>query len=213
MILSEECDINEFDQYMMNNIPIPLVRLIDITFVERNEPSDTVRYAILSHRWLNQGKLTYERIKAGTAAGPGYDKLEKFWVKAEEYNMKFAWTQWRDEWTERGWTLQKLIAPARMEFFNKYWAPMMGDDKDDTNEFLISRSLLSSLRHREPAEILETLERATGIPYDDLRRTFCPSLSEIAYGEGEVIMQAGDLFVPPQLEGRGCEASHFARQS
>jgi hypothetical protein len=55
----------------------------------------------------------------------------------------------------------------------------MGDDKDDTNEFLISRSLLSSLRHREPAEILETLERATGIPYDDLRRTFCPSLSEV----------------------------------
>jgi hypothetical protein len=41
---------------------------------------------------LNQGKLTYERIKAGTAAGPGYDKLEKFWAKAEEYNMKFAWS-------------------------------------------------------------------------------------------------------------------------
>jgi hypothetical protein len=43
MILSEECDINEFDQYMMNNIPIPLVRLIDITFVERNEVRERFR--------------------------------------------------------------------------------------------------------------------------------------------------------------------------
>lgn len=89
-----------------------------------------------------------------------------------------------DEWTERGWTLQELLAPARIKFFNKYWVPMTGDrndkdDKDDINEFLVSRPLLSSLRRREPAEILETLERATGIPYDDLRRKFCPSPSEV----------------------------------
>ncbi|KAG2042308.1 hypothetical protein BDR03DRAFT_997182 [Suillus americanus] len=58
---------------------------------------------------------------------------------------------------------------------------MTGDrnDKDDINKFLVSRPWLSSLRRREPAEILETLERATGIPYDDLRRKFCPSPSEV----------------------------------
>ncbi|KAG2367264.1 heterokaryon incompatibility protein-domain-containing protein [Suillus spraguei] len=200
-----------------------------MTFVERNEvrehfgtsyikrlgqPSGTVRYAILSHRWLNQGEPTYEEIKAGTAAGPGYEKLKNFCAKAVEYSMEFAWSdtccinrsssteldesirsmfRWygnsaicivhlaqsetiedimEDEWTERGWTLQELLAPARIKFVNKYWVPMTGDrndkdDKDDINE------------RREPAEILETLERATGIPYDDLRRKFCPSPSEV----------------------------------
>ncbi|KIK33235.1 hypothetical protein CY34DRAFT_813772 [Suillus luteus UH-Slu-Lm8-n1] len=241
MVLPEEGYVDEFDRYAMNDIPIRLIRLIDMTFVERNDvrehfrtsyikrlgqPSDTVRYAILSHRWLNQGEPTYEEIRAGTAAGPGYEKLKKFCAKAEEYNMEFAWSdtccinknssteldesirsmfRWygnsaicivhlaqsetiedmmEDEWTERGWTLQELLAPARIKFFNKYWVPMTGDrndkdDKDDINEFLVSRPLLSSLRRREPAEILETLERATGIPYDDLRRKFCPSPSEV----------------------------------
>lgn len=70
MVLPEEGYVDEFDRYAMNDIPIRLIRLIDMTFVERNEvrehfrtsyikclgqPSDTVRYAILSHRWLNQG--------------------------------------------------------------------------------------------------------------------------------------------------------------
>ncbi|KAG2042309.1 heterokaryon incompatibility protein-domain-containing protein [Suillus americanus] len=103
---AEECDIDEFDRYTMNDIPTCLICLTDMTFVERNEvrehfrtsyikclghPSNTIRYAILSHRWLNQGELTYEEIKAGTAAGPGYEKLKKFCAKAEDYNMEFAW--------------------------------------------------------------------------------------------------------------------------
>ncbi|KAG1866493.1 hypothetical protein DFJ58DRAFT_138311 [Suillus subalutaceus] len=218
---AEEWDIDEFDRYTMNDIPIRLIRLTDMAFVERNEVREHFRTS-----YIKRLEPTYEEIKAGTAACPGYEKLKKFCAKAEEYNMEFAWSdtccinksssteldesirsmfRWygnsaiciihlaqsktiedimEDEWTERGWTLQELLAPARIKFFNKYWVPMTDDrndkdDKDDINEFLFSRPLLSSLRRREPAEILETLERATGIPYDDLRRKFCPSPSEV----------------------------------
>ncbi|KAG1752666.1 uncharacterized protein EDB91DRAFT_1103739 [Suillus paluster] len=90
----------------------------------------------------------------------------------------------KDEWTERGWTLQELLAPTRIRFFNKYWMPMTGDKndknhRDDIDEFLVSGPLLSNLRRREPSQILETLERATGIPHDDLQRKFSPSPTEV----------------------------------
>ncbi|KAG2137037.1 hypothetical protein DEU56DRAFT_353916 [Suillus clintonianus] len=63
-----------------------------------------------------------------------------------------------DEWMERGWTLQELLAPGVIKFFNKDWMPMTGDEDDKSGE---------------ETEVMETLHRATGIPHDDLR-TFQP---------------------------------------
>jgi hypothetical protein len=72
------------------DIPIRLIRL-DMKLVGRNEvrntfrgsvnanvyfyPSELVKYAILSHRWLDEGEPTFEEMKAGTAAGPGRVKV------------------------------------------------------------------------------------------------------------------------------------------
>ncbi|KIN93770.1 hypothetical protein M404DRAFT_1008745 [Pisolithus tinctorius Marx 270] len=36
--------------------------------------------------------------------------------------MPFGWQ--KPEWFRRGWTLQELIAPRELEFFNKDWAPI-----------------------------------------------------------------------------------------
>ncbi|KIJ69730.1 hypothetical protein HYDPIDRAFT_104348 [Hydnomerulius pinastri MD-312] len=52
-----------------------------------------VRYAILSHRWLDSGEPTYRDIKDSTAlSGPAYEKLMKFIEKANEYGCEFVWS-------------------------------------------------------------------------------------------------------------------------
>ncbi|KAG0708438.1 hypothetical protein DFH29DRAFT_892514 [Suillus ampliporus] len=143
----------------MNDIPIRLIRLSDMKFVGRHDvrkhfqslvlewdPSYSwyprpylahkVKYAILSHRWLDVGEPTYEEMKAGTAAGPGYEKLMNFCAKAnfqgldESIRSMFRWYRnsyicivhlaqsmtiedmLDDEWTTRGWTFQELLAPG-----------------------------------------------------------------------------------------------------
>ncbi|OJA18347.1 hypothetical protein AZE42_12993 [Rhizopogon vesiculosus] len=184
-------------------------------FVERNEVrkhfqrfifatrlddlAKLVKYAILSHRWLDTGELTYEEMRSGRRRGPGYQKLKRFCETAREYNMEFAWVdtccidknssteidesirsmfRWyrnsalcivhlaesetiqdimRDEWTKRGWTLQELLAPHRMKLFDKHWGPMTRYRND--------KSL-------EDTEVMKTLEAATGIPLDYLRRFY-----------------------------------------
>ncbi|KAG1792397.1 heterokaryon incompatibility protein-domain-containing protein [Suillus plorans] len=284
--------LEEFDQYVMNHIPIRLIRLSDMTFVGRDDirkhfrsfvpqtnlfgiykPSRVVRYAILSHRWLDSGEPTYEEMKAGTATGPGYKKLKNFCEQARKQNVEFAWSdtccidksssteldesirsmfRWyhnsaicvvhlaksttiedilHDEWTERGWTLQELLAPFHIKFFNKHWMPMTNDSND---------------KQKATTKILQTLEKATGIPRDKINCQFNPrpfnvdermvwaarrkttrvedvaySLMgifdvslQIAYGEGgdrafcrliEAIMQAGD---PSVLNWKGKAAKH-----
>ncbi|KAG2152537.1 heterokaryon incompatibility protein-domain-containing protein [Suillus bovinus] len=215
----EETNLNIFERYVMNSIPIRLICLSDMKFVARSDvkkhfrssvplddslyhPSESVRYAILSHRWLDEGEPTYDDMKANTAEGlAGYTKLKNFCEEAREYGMEFAWSdtccidknnsteldesirsmfRWyrnsaicivhlaqsltiadveHDEWFARGWTLQELLAPERIKFFYKHWTPMT-DDEDDKN--------------MESTEVMKTLERATGIPFDDLFVNFTP---------------------------------------
>jgi hypothetical protein len=208
---SRKLNRDRFNKYVMNDIPIRLIRLSDMTFFERNdvreyiqskvdttlsEPEEIVRYAILSHRWMDQDEPTYEEVKSGKARGRGYWKLWKFCEKAREYGVKFAWSdtccidksssteldesirsmfRWyrnsticivhlaesqtikdmmHDAWMKRGWTLQELLAPRELKFFNMYWMPMTGDSND---------------KSYKDTEVMKALERATGIPPLKLR--------------------------------------------
>ncbi|OAX36062.1 hypothetical protein K503DRAFT_330086 [Rhizopogon vinicolor AM-OR11-026] len=205
-----------FDQYVMNEIPIRLIRLSDMKLVGRNEvrthfrpsvpqraygnipyhPTHTVRYAILSHRW-QQGEPSYTEMRSGSARGPGYEKLKKFCENARTRAFEFAWSdtcciderssaeldesirsmfRWyrnsdlciihlaqsetiadimNDEWMERGWTLQELLAPRKIKLFNKHWAPMTGHI-NDKSEFT------------KETGVMKTLGRVTGIPLSDV---------------------------------------------
>ncbi|KAG2745448.1 hypothetical protein P692DRAFT_20808839 [Suillus brevipes Sb2] len=279
---------DKFERYVMNEIPIHLIRLSDMKFVGRNDvrrhfrssvpegtetylPQEHVKYAVLSHRWLDDGEPTYKEMKMGTATGPGYEKLKSFCEKARGYGLELAWAdtccidksssteldesirsmfRWYkhsaicivhlaqseniedmvgDEWFERGWTLQELLAPNTIKFFNKHWRSMTShyNDKDS------------------PSPILEILARDTGIPCDvlecftasptsvDQRMTWAARRKttrvedvayslmgifdvslQIAYGEGgdrafcrliEAIMQAGDSSI---LNWKGEPAGH-----
>ncbi|OAX39846.1 hypothetical protein K503DRAFT_49268 [Rhizopogon vinicolor AM-OR11-026] len=135
-----------------------------------------------------------------------------------------------NEWTTRGWTLQELLAPEKIKFFNADWIPMTKERNDKSSP---------------ETDVMMTLERATGIPHCELFH-FTPSPHEvdtrmtwaarrkttrvediayslmgifdvslqIAYGEGgdrafcrliEVIMHAGD---PSVLNWSGEVANH-----
>ncbi|KAG2755751.1 HET-domain-containing protein [Suillus brevipes Sb2] len=242
------------------------------------KPSRLVKYAILSHRWLDSGEPTYEEMKMNPppAAGPGYEKLKNFCRQARKRKVEFAWSdtccidksssteldesirsmfRWyrnsticivhlaksttiedilHDEWTARGWTLQELLAPFAIKFFNKDWKPMTKDENDKRKE--------------ATTRILQILETATGIPHHEIYWQFTPgpvkvdermawaarrkttrvedvaySLMgifdvslQIAYGEGgdrafcrliEAIMQAGD---PSVLNWKGAAAQHHS---
>ncbi|KIJ59934.1 hypothetical protein HYDPIDRAFT_139883 [Hydnomerulius pinastri MD-312] len=58
----------------------------------------------------------------------------------------------QDEWLGRGWTLQELLAPKRMKFFNMKWEPLT--DQEDDKE--------------EDTPLMDLIVEATGIPEDDI---------------------------------------------
>ncbi|OAX38253.1 WD40 repeat-like protein [Rhizopogon vinicolor AM-OR11-026] len=59
----------------------------------------------------------------------------------------------RDEWFIRGWTLQELLAPQKIKFFNKEWQPLT--DQEDDKE--------------EDTPLMTVLEEVTGISETELQ--------------------------------------------
>ncbi|KAI6099174.1 hypothetical protein F5141DRAFT_1066743 [Pisolithus sp. B1] len=116
-------------------------------------------YAILSHRWKDEvdyleiTQLTKMENRDEIRKRGGYQKivkscqqakidgLEWLWVDtccidkrnstelSEALNSMFRWIQGWPEWFSRGWTLQELIAPTDLQFFNKDWQ-LIGDKRN-----------------------------------------------------------------------------------
>jgi hypothetical protein len=70
-----------------------------------------------------------------------------------------------DPWFKRGWTLQELLAPAKIKLYGKDWVPINP-----------SRSIRND---KEDEFIRRTIEQVTGIPGDDLR-LFHPSCDRVS---------------------------------
>ncbi|KAJ8507201.1 hypothetical protein ONZ45_g10417 [Pleurotus djamor] len=66
-----------------------------------------------------------------------------------------------DEWFQRGWTLQELLAPERLKFYNKYWDPLTDDEYD------ISRGAATP---PESSSIVQSISRITGVDERSLLR-------------------------------------------
>jgi hypothetical protein len=45
----------------------------------------------------------------------------------------------KDPWFSRGWTLQELLAPGRIKFFNKDWKPIIAGDSDKEDKSFVKR--------------------------------------------------------------------------
>ncbi|OJA15207.1 hypothetical protein AZE42_10551 [Rhizopogon vesiculosus] len=66
----------------------------------------------------------------------------------------------KEEWFKRGWTLLELLAPLRMKFYGKSWAPLSESKNDKDNS------------------ILQEISRITRIPEEDLR-SFQPETNRV----------------------------------
>ncbi|KAG1725003.1 heterokaryon incompatibility protein-domain-containing protein [Suillus paluster] len=204
-------NLDRFDGYVMNDIPIRLIRLSDMKFVGRGDvrkhfrssvehsysyyPHEHVKYAILSHRWLDGGEPTYEEMKAGTASGPGYEKLKKFCEKAREYDTEFAWSDTccidksssteLDEsirsmfrWYENSTICIVHLAQSKTiegilhdEWTRRVWT--LQELLAPRNIKIFNKYWIPLTGHRNDKEdqeskVMETLETATGIPRCDL---------------------------------------------
>ncbi|KAK0376891.1 HET domain-containing protein [Colletotrichum limetticola] len=108
------------------------------------EPSE-IDYAILSHTW-ESGEISFQEMSSTAVASTtkskaGFDKVAKTCEIAQEKGLGYAWIdtccidksssaelseainsmfRWC-KWFTRGWTLQELIAPAAVEFYDAGW--------------------------------------------------------------------------------------------
>ncbi|KAF9483140.1 hypothetical protein BDN70DRAFT_800286, partial [Pholiota conissans] len=65
-----------------------------------------------------------------------------------------------DRWFTRGWTLQELLAPRRIKFYNKYWEPMSTDENDKQINWVF--------QPERPRTVETMIQKVTGIDYSRL---------------------------------------------
>jgi hypothetical protein len=174
-----------------------------------------IRYAILSHRWVNgdsetsfQYMQSKVEVKSFDMHVGGLGKLYAFCQKARnDFNCSFAWCdmccidktssseldeairsmfRWyrnshicitylqetdniddlaEDDWFKRGWTLLELLAPFRMKFYGKSWAPLRPFHESENDKC-------------DSDSILQEISRITRIPETDLR-AFTPETNRV----------------------------------
>ncbi|KAG2040917.1 heterokaryon incompatibility protein-domain-containing protein [Suillus americanus] len=217
----EDDSLHEFDRYVMNDIPIRFIRLSDMRFVGRNDlrkhfrtslpewavdyPSVHVKYAIMSHRWLDDMEPTYKEVEEGTATGPGYEKLKKFCEKARQYGMEFAWSDTccidKSSSTELDesirsmfrWYSNSAICIVHLaqsetiehitddEWMKRGWTLQELLAPDQIKLFNMHWIPMTDDRNDKSirrTEVMKTLGRTTGISHDDLCG-FRPGTSEV----------------------------------
>ena len=67
----------------------------------------------------------------------------------------------QDRWFTRGWTLQELLAPKRLKFYNKTWTPLTPRDVENDKPHLAYGE--------KPAPIHLVIEKATGISPSEIQ--------------------------------------------
>jgi hypothetical protein len=198
-----ESNLDWFNRYVMNEIPIRLIRLSDMTFVGRDDvrkhfqgsispnfddPAKLVKYAILSHRWLDEGEPTYKEMKSRNARGRGYQKLKRFCKEALDYEVEFAWSDTccinKDSSTELDESIRSMFRWYRNSeicLIHLAQSEVIEDMMDDgwmgrgwtLQELLAPRRIkifdknwmpMTDGRNDKETNVTWTLARATGIP-------------------------------------------------
>jgi len=161
-----------------------------------------LKYAVLSHRWLDRGEPTfYDILKSFRPYG--YDKLVKFCEKASEYGCRLAWSDTccinKDSSTELEEairTMFKWYRDAHICIAFLADTTSVDDLHEDvwftrgwTLQELLApqrmkfygrdwKPLTSDVNDKENMELMPALSRATRIPLDDLRH-FQPGTTNV----------------------------------
>ncbi|KAI5984913.1 heterokaryon incompatibility protein-domain-containing protein [Pisolithus orientalis] len=109
---------------------------IDTCCIDKRSSSELSEAINSMYRWYQNAQVCYAYLH----------DVDESVFPTEQDRDKFSESDGWPEWFMRGWTLQELIAPKQVEFFNKDWAP------------------IGNKRH-----LSSTLECVTGIPWEVLR--------------------------------------------
>ncbi|KAI6152847.1 HET-domain-containing protein [Pisolithus thermaeus] len=108
---------------------------IDTCCIDKRSSAELSEAINSMHQWYQDAQVCYAYLNDVTESTFPTER------NSRTYKESYGWP----EWFMRGWTLQELIAPKRLEFFNKDWAP------------------IGNKQHLAPV-----LEVITGIPHDVL---------------------------------------------
>ncbi|KAH7383508.1 heterokaryon incompatibility protein-domain-containing protein, partial [Cadophora sp. MPI-SDFR-AT-0126] len=222
------------------------MRLIDCSTYELREfyEDQIPRYAILSHRWEEEGEVTFQDLQAGR--GPqmgGWAKVDGCcrqaskdgwrycWIDSccidkassaelsEAINSMFKWyrraevcyaylsdvdsnkrnNSWIEQdfkksaWFTRGWTLQELLAPQWVEFYDVNWQEI--GTKSSLSSLIESITGISHIFNYASATIAQKMSWAS------LRQT--TRVEDQAY----CLLGIFGVYMPP-LYGEGMNAFH-----
>ncbi|KAI5984784.1 heterokaryon incompatibility protein-domain-containing protein, partial [Pisolithus marmoratus] len=87
---------------------------IDTCCIDKRSSSELSEAINAMYRWYQNAQVCYAYL----------NDVDESVFPTEHDNSKFAKSKGRPEWFMRGWTLQELIAPKQVEFFNKDWVPI-----------------------------------------------------------------------------------------
>ncbi|KAF3009463.1 hypothetical protein E8E13_002265 [Curvularia kusanoi] len=166
------------------------MRLIN-TFTRQFEEfigSNIPPYAILSHTWEEEEVTFRQYLDGGCSDKKGFFKIDMTCRWAMKGGIGYAWVDTccidksssaelteainsMYRWFTRGWTLQELIAPEHIVFFNKEWAVLRG--ATDTNSKFemasklsditkIDEALLQGRRHLSSYSVAQKMSWASG---------------------------------------------------
>ncbi|KIW06730.1 uncharacterized protein PV09_02424 [Verruconis gallopava] len=135
---------------------------IDTCCIDKSGPHDQIQSEINSmFQYYSQAEVCYVYLADVPGSCPQLrdgDRLKETFPKT-----KLTWKQHieRSRWFTRGWTLQELIAPKKVEFYNRRWR------------------WIGSLR----GALMETVSTATRIPHGVLKKDPSSSLEEYTIAE------------------------------
>ena len=91
---------------------------IDTCCIDKRSSAELSEAINSMYRWYANAKICYAYLH--DVDGPSFPTEED----KEKYHKSNGWP----EWFSRGWTLQEMIAPQNLQFFNKHWK-LIGDKK------------------------------------------------------------------------------------
>ncbi|KAI6147949.1 heterokaryon incompatibility protein-domain-containing protein, partial [Pisolithus tinctorius] len=89
---------------------------IDTCCIDRRRSSELSEAVNSTYRWYHKSQKCYAYLN---------DVEDSTFPTKQDFN-KFAKFNGWPEWFSRCWTLQELIAPKQVEFFNRDWVPIGG---------------------------------------------------------------------------------------
>ena len=104
---------------------------VDTCCIDKRSSAELSEAINSMHRWYGNAKTCYVYLHDVDGSS----------VPTEKDDGKYPESNGWPEWFSRGWTLQEMIAPRNLKFFNKDWQPI-GDKK----------------------RLAQTLRRITGVP-------------------------------------------------